>query len=123
MTRLCKKQQLDLTSLPLLERPCFTFSNDYISSQNKHGLVQVSDRIIARFDYEIFFFPTTVKMAMVSEFLGQLSLNIGVKFCFLFFLLYHGNSYFIIYLLHVYVMFNFSTGSLPHLALRVILKD
>lgn len=61
-----------------------------------------------------FFFPTTVKMAMISEFLGQLSLNIGVKFCFLFFFFMMETLYFIIYLVYAYLMFNFSTGSLPH---------
>lgn len=93
MTRLCKKQQVDLTSLPLLERPCFTFSNDYISSQNKHGLVQVSDRIIARFDDEIFLshnsengYDIRVSGTAVSQHWGKVLLS--------FLLLYDGNSLF-----------------------------
>lgn len=65
-----------------------------------------------------FFFPHNsengygirVSGTAVSQHWGKVLLS--------FFLLYHGNS-FIIYLLHAYLIFNFSTGSLPHLALRV----
>lgn len=69
---------------------------EIISWQNKHDVTlrHDSNQIVLRFDYQTSQYLTlpvpdsntfcrTVRMAMVSEFLGQLSLNIGVRHAFI----------------------------------------